>query len=85
MAKSKVEIEATADKARRAKVDRANKKKPRELADEAAALANKPLNGEEKAFIARIGPKMSEGRAIMQPSSAEILRYSQLILRKDVK
>lgn len=83
--KSKVEIEAAADQARRAKVDAANKKRIKEEADKAAALAKTPLNEEEKAFIARIEPKMKEGRAVMQPSAAEITRYSQLIKRKDVK
>ena len=84
-AKSKVEIEAAADKARRAKVDAANKKKIKEEADKVEARAKTPLNEEEKAFIARIGPMMKEGRAVRQPSSAEITRYSQLIPRKDVK
>lgn len=83
--KSKVEIEAEADKARRAKVDAANKEKIKEEADKAAALAKTPLNEEEQAFIARIKPLMNEGRAVMQPSAAEITRYSQLITRKDVK
>ena len=84
-AKSKVEIEAEADKARRAKVDAANRRKIKEEADKVAAAAQTPLNEEEKAFIARVGPMMNEGRAARQPSSAEITRYSQLIPRKDVK
>lgn len=83
--KSKVEIEAAADKARKAKVDAANKKKIKEEAEKAAALAKTPLNEDEKAFIDRVKPLMNEGRAIMQPSAAEITRYSQLIKRKDVK
>ena len=84
-AKSKVEIEAAADKARRAKVDAANRKKIKEEADKVEAAAKTPLTEEEKAFIARIKPMMKEGRAARQPSSAEMTRYSQLIARKDVK
>jgi len=84
-AKSKVEIEAEADKARKAQVDATNKKKAKAAAEQEAKNANVPLNDEEKAFIARIAPKMNEGRMVMQPSPAEILRYSQLIKRKDVK
>ncbi len=85
MAKSKQEIEEAADKARKAKVDAANKKKIVDAAKKEAQLADTPLNKEEKDFLARIEPKMNEGRAIMQPSSAEVLRYSQLIKRIDVK
>ena len=85
MAKSKKDIEEAADKARRKEVDAANTKKAKGIADNTARLAQTPLNEEEMAFIDRIAPKMKEGRAIMQPLPAEILRYSQLIKRKDVK
>ncbi|KKN73460.1 hypothetical protein LCGC14_0400350 [marine sediment metagenome] len=83
--KSKKQIEEEADQARRAKVDATNKKKAAKAAEGEAALAKVPLNAEEKAFIARIAPKMNEGRAVMQPSSADVLRYSRLMKRKDVK
>jgi len=83
--KSKKEAEDIADKARKARADAANKKRIKEAADKQAALAKTPLSDAEKSFIARIAPRMNEGRAIMQPSPAEMLRYSQLIGRKDVK
>lgn len=83
-AKSKKQIEEEADKARKAKVDARNKKRAEAAAKKEAEDANIPLNAEEKDFIARIAPKMNEGRAVNQPSPAEILRYSQLIKRKDV-
>lgn len=84
-AKGKKEIEDAADKARKAKVDATNKNKAEKEAKNEAALAKVPLSDEEMAFIARIKPMMSEGRAIMQPSPAEIQRYARLIKRKEVK
>ena len=83
MEKSKKEIEEIADKRRKAKVDVTNKKKAEEVAEKEAALANTPLNEEEKNFIARIGPQMNDGRN--PPAPADILRYSRLIKRKGVK
>ncbi len=82
-AKSKKEIEEEADKARRAKVDATNKKKAEEAENKEAELAKTPLNKEEKDFIARIGPQMNDGRN--PPPPADILRYSKLIKRKNVK
>ena len=84
-AKSKKEIEEAADKARRAEVDAANKKKASVEAAKEAALAQTPLTDEEKAFITKVEPRMTEGRKVMQPSPAEILRYAKLLKRKDVK
>ena len=81
----KKEIEDKAEKARKAKVDAQNKKAEAKAKAEEDKLAKTPLNAEELAFIARIAPKMNEGRKIAQPSSAEILRYSKLVKRKDVK
>lgn len=81
----KKEIEEKADKARKAKVDEANKKVAAKAEAEKDRLAKTPLNAEELAFIARIAPKMNEGRKIAQPSPAEIQRYARLITRKDVK
>lgn len=83
--KSKEQLEHEADVARRVAVDAKNNKDATEKALEEDRLANIPLNDEEKAFIAEIEPKMNEGRKIMRPSPADILRYSQLIKRKDVK
>jgi hypothetical protein len=81
----KKDIEEKADKARKAKVDAKNKSDADKAKADEDKLANTPLTQEEKDFIAEIGPKMNEGRKIMQPSPAEILRYSKLIKRKDVK
>lgn len=83
--KSKVELEKEADRIRKAEVDAHNKKVAEKARTEAEKMANIPLTDEERAFIAEIEPKMKEGRKIMQPSSAQILRYSKLIKRKDVK
>ena len=83
--KSKVEIEAAADKARKAKVDRENRNRAKLAEEEKARLANTPLNDEEKAFIAKIAPMMNKGRAVDQPSAAQIGRYGRLLQRKDVK
>ena len=80
----KKEIEDKADKARKAKVDKANQAAATKAKADEDKLAKTPLNAEELAFIAEIAPKMNEGRKIAQPSSAEILRYSKLIKRKDV-
>jgi len=85
MAKSKVEIEAAADKARRAKVDKENQRRAKLAEDEKEKLANTPLNQAEKAFIVEMAPKMSMGRAVDQPTAAQIGRYGRLLLRKDVK
>ncbi|MEE9354788.1 MAG: hypothetical protein V3U75_04285 [Methylococcaceae bacterium] len=84
-AKGKEQIEKEADGARKKKVDADNKKTAEKAKAEEDALAETPLTGEERAFIAEIDPKMNEGRKIAQPSPAEILRYSRLIKRKDVK
>ena len=84
MAKSKVEIEAAADKARKANVDKENKRRAKLAEEENARLANTPLNKEEKAFIAEIAPKMNKGRSVDQPSAAQIGRYGRLLLRKDI-
>ena len=82
---SKEELEKKADIARKAKVDADNKKRAEDEAAAEAALANTPLTDEEKAFIARIRPKMNLGRPVDQPSPAEIQRYSRLLKREKVK
>lgn len=83
--KSKKEIEEAADRARRAGVDEQNRKMAAQAKAKEAKLVNVPLTEEERAFIAEIAPRMNEGRQIMQPSSADILRYSRLKKREDVK
>lgn len=80
----KKEAEDKADKARKAKVDKANTEAAAKAKSEQDKLASTPLTTEERAFITRIAPLMNEGRKIMQPSAADILRYSKLIKRKDV-
>lgn len=84
-AKGRKQIEDEADKARKAKVDADNKKKAAKQAKKEAAEALEPLTAEESAFLKEMAPKMNEGTAARQPSSAEMLRYSQLIGRKGVK
>lgn len=84
-AKSQIEIEAAADKARKAKVDKENIKRARLAEKEKERLANTPLNSEEKAFIAEMAPKMKMGRAVDQPTAAQIGRYGRLLQRKDFK
>ena len=85
MAKSKMELETAADKARKAKVDRENQKKAKMANEEMARMADTPLNQEEKDFIAEMAPKMNKARAVDQPNAAQIGRYGRLLLRKDVK
>ncbi len=83
--KSQTEIEAAADKARKAKVDRENIRRAKLAEEEKERLADTPLSPEEKAFIAEIAPKMNKGRSVDQPTAAQIGRYARLLLRKDVK
>ena len=78
----KIDIEVAADKARKAKVDAANAKAASVAAEKEAALADTPLTEEEERFVADVAARMNEGRAVMQPSPAEITRYSQLLKRK---
>jgi len=85
MAKSQVEKEAAADNTRKAKVDKENIRREKLAEEEKARLANTPLNSEEKKFIAEMAPRMNKGRAVDQPTAAQIGRYARLLLRKDVK
>ncbi len=85
MAKSRAQLEQEGDDARKRKVDTDNKKAVRKSDDEQTVLAETPLNPEEKAFMAEVGPKMNKGRRVDMPSSADILRFSQLKARADVK
>ena len=85
MAKGQEQLEAEADKARKKRVDAENKKAAKKTEDEQAALADIPLTAKEKEFVAEIRAKMNNGRRIKMPSSAEILRYSQLKKREKVK
>ncbi len=81
---SKEELEKKADIARKKKVDADNRKRAEDAARAEAKLANTPLDAEEKAFIARIRPKMNKGRPVDQPSPADITRYSRLIKREKI-
>lgn len=81
---SKEELEKKADIARRARVDADNKKRASDAAKAEEKLAKTPLSSEEKAFIARIRPKMNMGRPIDQPDAADITRYSKLIKREKI-
>jgi hypothetical protein len=79
------EIEAKADKARKAKVDADNQKAAAELKKKQAALTKAPLTDDEKAFMSTIASKMNKGRAIDQPSAADIRRYAMLKERVEIK
>ena len=84
MAKSKKQVEEEAEKSRKAAVDKVNRDKAEEAKKKEEAEALVPLTAEELAFVNRIAPRMNKGRAIDQPPSADILRYSRLIKRKNV-
>ena len=81
MAKGQQQLEAEADKARKKRVDAENRKAARKAEEQQAALADTPLTAAEKAFVVKIGAKMNNGRRTTMPSSAEILKYSQLKAR----
>ncbi len=85
MAKGLKQIEEDAERKRKAGVNAVNKKKAQTEAAKESELANTPLTKLEREYIARIAPRLKEGRNSAQPSPAEILRYSKLIKRKDVK
>lgn len=85
VAKSQEQLEQEAEEARKKAVHARNVKKAAEEATKQEALAKTPLNAEEKAFVTRIGAQMNIGRRIMMPASADILRYSQLKARENVK
>lgn len=84
-AKGQQQLEAEADKARRKAVDLDNKRSARESEEREKALAKIPLTADERAFVAEIGAKMNNGRRITMPSSADILKYSQLKARMKAK
>lgn len=77
--------QAEAERARKKAVDAKNKKAEAENQADIDKLANTPLTDEERAFCLEIEPKMNKGRRDERPCSADILRYSKLIKRKDVK
>ena len=79
------ELERKADNDRKAKVDKENAAKAAKDEAEQDALADTPLNAEEKTFIAIIRPRMNYGRQSAMPSSADITRYARLIGREKIK
>lgn len=83
--KGKRQIEDDAEKARKVAVDKANEKNAADKAAKAAADAKVPLTDAEKEFMVYIEPKLNKGRMIDQPSSAEMLRYSQLKTRLEAQ
>ena len=91
------EIEAKADEIRKKKVDAKNKAKAAEDAEKEEALSGVPLTQAEKDFVEKIGAKLN-GRKYQQdgqqvrsarmdslPSTQDMLKYSKLVKRKDVK
>jgi len=85
MADGKKELEEAADKTRKAKVDKANKKAAKDALKLAEANADKPLSKAEKAFVKKIAPKMNCGRTCDKPSPADITKYARLLSRVNVK
>lgn len=85
MAKSKQQIAEAADKARRAKVDEKNKQAAEDVRADMDKLANTPLNPEQLAFCQDVASKMNKGRRDEGPCPADILRYSKLKGRMDIK
>lgn len=84
-AKSQEQLEQEADERRKKAVHATTVAKAEEEKAKQEALANKPLTAEEKEFVARIGARMNDGRRVSMPASADILRYSQLKARENVK
>jgi hypothetical protein len=79
------QLQNEGDEARRGQVD---KKNTDDAAREDAALKElegKPLTGEERAFCEKIAAKMNCGRPVEAPSAADVLRYSKLKGRLEVK
>ncbi len=90
-------LEQMADKNRKGQVDAINKAKAVADSNDEKKMATVPLTQEEKDFMAEVEPKMNGGsrqengqrvvtaRMTSMPASADILRYSKLLKRKDVK
>ena len=73
------------DAARRNRVDDQNTDKAIETEAEEDALADVALTAEERAFCTTIAARMNAGRRQNTPAAADILRYSKLKKRYDVK
>ncbi|MCK5609117.1 hypothetical protein KAR91_45000 [Candidatus Pacearchaeota archaeon] len=84
MAKGKAQLQKDADIARRKAVDAKNAADANREKKAAEKLAKTPLTEKEQAFVVKIAAKMNNGRAVDAPSSAEILKYSKLVGRKDI-
>ena len=75
------ELERKVDEDRKKTVDKKNVAKAAKEKAEDDALAGVPLTAQEKAFIARIAPRMNCGRIGSMPSAADITRYARLANR----
>ena len=73
------------DDLRKNKVDDKNEEHQVEAEAEEDALADVPLNEAEISFCTSIAARMNNGRRSDQPAAADILRYSKLKKRLDVK
>lgn len=85
MAKGNAQLQKEGDKHRRAAVDTKNKNAASKDKAEIDALANVPLNAEEMTFCVDIAAQMNKGRRADAPMQADVLRYSKLRGRMDVK
>ena len=85
MAKGNAQLHAEGNKNRKAAVDTKNKNAAAKDKEKLDALANVPLNAEEMAFCVATAAQMNKGRRADAPMQADVLRYSKLRGRMDVK
>jgi len=85
MAKGQQQLQDEGDKARKNGVDAKNRADAKRAATIAAKLAKTPLTDAEQVFVGLIASKMNNGRHVDKPSAANILKYSKLVGRKDIK
>ncbi len=85
MAKNAIERESAADIARRKSVDAKHIKDAAKEKLGVDKLADTPLTNAELAFCVSIEAKMNKGRRAEAPCAADILRYSRLKGRMEIK
>jgi hypothetical protein len=79
------QLQAEGTELRKKAVDTKNKNAAANIKAELEALADQPLNAEEKAFCLAIEPKLNAGRKDETPCPADMLRYSMLKGRMDIE
>ena len=85
MAKGTAQLQEEGDKNRRKSVDAKNKQAAAKDKSKLDALADTPLTAAEIAFCVYIESRMNNGRRVEKPCPADILRYSKLRGRMDIK